>query len=54
MNEKKRRRREGALDRLKAQLVSGTKRNKDNDFVPLTVTDKNRIKKEIQVLENRI
>lgn len=48
-------RQQGALDRLKAQLQSGTKTAKgSNERIPLTDKDKKRINKEIAILEGRI
>ncbi len=60
MTTKKQQRKEKALKRLEAQLVSGVKkpsRHLQIDYaetVPLTDSDKNRINKEIEILKTRI
>jgi len=44
----------GALERLREQLAKGQKLDKiEHKFVPLSDTDKERIKKEINLLEER-
>ena len=55
----KKRRQVSALEQREAQLKKGTKPEKingrtTNKQIPLTDTDKTRIKKEIEVLEKRI
>lgn len=47
-------RRVDAIKRLKAQLESGKKRNKENLIVDLTDKDVKRINKELEILKTRI
>ena len=48
-------RKEKALDRLKQQLVDGTKtEKKSTNKVPLLDQDKKRIDKEIEILQKKI
>lgn len=50
----KQKRQRGALERLEAQLKKGTKRNRENERVKLTDSDKKRIEKEIKILKKRL
>lgn len=53
MNTKLEKRREVTLEMLKKQLVSGVKETKEGT-IPLLVSDKERIKKEIAILNDRL
>jgi hypothetical protein len=47
-------RRKAALDRLKMQLIRGSKRDKEGKEITLSEKDIKRISKEVNILEEKI